>query len=557
MSQWNHRHDKQLTIFLDREFIASMKGGTYVGLYVNPGNQAFRRILSPNYVDMTGLIRLVNERVGGVESLICVSRPRRFGKSYAAKMLTAYYDCSCDSHALFDRKIIARSKTYHEYLNRFNVICLDITGFISAVKKRNGNLRDVPILIEYALWKDLVEMGFKPNEGDTLNDFLVRCVDYSDGRQFVFIIDEWDAMIREAKNDEAAQTAYLNLLRSWFKNTNFTPKVVAAAYMTGILPIKKDGSQSAISDFHEYSMLYPGKFVKYTGFSEAQVRRLCKKSKMDFESLKTWYDGYELAGEHAVYNPYSVVSACREKTCRSYWNTTSAAEAMTDYINMDFDGLQETVARLIGGAEVEVNTSQFQNDFERFKSKDDVLTLLIHLGYLTYDNTHGMVRVPNEEVREEFRNFLSNDRIGEHWRKLIGRSRKLLEDTIRGDNDAVAAVLEAIRDENYAPQFYNDEQALRAVIKYAYISAFGQYLKIEEMPSGKGIADIVFIPKTMSRLPTMIVELKWNKTAGGAIDQIKDNAYDANLRAYEGNLLLVGINYDARTHRHTCSIERI
>ena len=526
-----------------------------MGTYVNPGNQAFERLLGSSYVDMTGLIRLVNDRVGGEESLICVSRPRRFGKSYAAKMLTAYYDCSCDSHSLFDKKKIARTKSYREYLNSFNVICLDITGFISTVKKRSGSLSDVPQLIEEALWKDLVELDFKPREGDTLNDFLARCVEYSGGRQFIFIIDEWDAVIREAKHDENAQTAYLNLLRGWFKNTNFTPKVVAAAYMTGILPIKKDGSQSAISDFHEFSMLYPGEFAAYTGFSEAQVKRLCKKSKIDFEHVKLWYDGYELAGEHAVYNPYSVVSACRERNCRSFWVATSAAEAMTDYINMNFDGLQETVAKLIGGAEIAVNPSQFQNDFERFRTKDDVLTLLIHLGYLTYDVTRSTARIPNEEVRDEFRNFLCNDHVGEHWRRLIDRSRKLLSDTIRGDQDAVAAALEEIREENYAPQFYNDEQALRAVIKYAYISALGQYFKIEEMPSGKGIADVVFLPKAMSGLPAMVIELKWNKTSGGAIEQIKEKNYTANLKAYEGRLLLVGINYDAKTHRHTCVIE--
>ena len=160
---------------------------------------------------------------------------------------------------------------------------------------------------------------------------------------------------------------------------------------------------------------------------------------MNFNDLKAWYDGYELSKEYAVYNPYSVMNACREKNCRSFWGKTSASEALTDYIDMDFNGLQETVARLIGGAEVSVNTTQFQNDFERFRTKDDVLTLLVHLGYLTYDSVRGTVHVPNEEVRDEFRNFLGNDRFGEHWIKLIGRSRKLLNDTLAGNSSAVAA----------------------------------------------------------------------------------------------------------------------
>lgn len=527
-----------------------------MGTYVNPGNQAFRRILDPNYVDMTGLIGLMNDRVGGPESLVCVSRPRRFGKSYAAKMLTAYYDCSCDSHALFDKKIISGIKTYEKHLNQYNVICLDITSFLSEAKSFHRPLSEVPQRIVESLRDDLTRVYPDLPSRKTLNEELLCAVEEPKGKPFIFIIDEWDAMIREAKDDPVAQEAYLNLLRGWFKNENFTPKAVAAAYMTGILPIKKDGSQSAISDFQEYSMLYPGKFARFTGFSETQVKRLCKKNQIDFESAKAWYDGYELAGEHAVYNPYSVMSACREKTCRSFWNTTSAAEAMTDYINMDFDGLQETVAQLIGGAEMEVSTSRFQNDFERFQTKDDVLTLLVHLGYLTYDAAQKTVHIPNEEVREEFRHFLSNDQVGEHWRRLLNRSRKLMADTFQGDGDAVAAALEEIRDENYAPQFYNNEQALRAVIKYAYIAAFGQYLAVEEMPSGKGMADVAFIPTPLSRLPAMVVELKWNKTAGGAISQIKDKKYTAKLRPFEGKLLLVGINYDEKTGRHTCLIEK-
>ena len=527
-----------------------------MGTYVNPGNQAFRRISDPNYVDMTGLIRLINERVGGADSLVCISRPRRFGKSYAAKMLAAYYDCSCDSRELFDHKSISRAKSYREYLNRYNVVCLDITNFVSQARAVGRPLREVPQMILDALREDLRRVYPDLPSRNTLNDELLYCAEGSDGKPFIFIIDEWDAMIREAKKDVDAQSAYLNLLRGWFKNMNFTPKAVAAAYMTGILPIKKDGSQSAISDFHEYSMLYPGEFAKFTGFSETQVKRLCRKNGIDFESVKAWYDGYELTGEHAVYNPYSVMSACREKACRSFWNTTSASEAMTDYINMDFDGLQETVAQLIGGAEIEVNPSQFQNDFERFRTKDDVLTLLIHLGYLSYNSRKGTAHIPNEEVRDEFRSFLGNDQVGEHWRKLIDRSRRLLNDTIKGDAEAVAAALEEIRGENYAPQFYNNEQSLRAVIKYAYLAAIARYVKIEEMPSGKGIADIVFIPGTFSRLPAMVVELKWNRSAGGAISQIKKKNYSGVLTPYAGNILLVGINYSERTGRHTCEIER-
>lgn len=526
-----------------------------MGTYVNPGNQAFKRISGPNYVDKTDLISLMNDRVGGDESLVCVSRPRRFGKSYAAKMLTAYYDCSCDSHQLFDDKLIGKSEMYEKFINAYNVICLDVSGFVSEIKMADGTLKSIPIKIEQALWKDLVDEGFEPDNGDTLNNFLLRIVNRPDGKPFIFIIDEWDALIREARDDEKAQEAYLNLLRGWFKNTNFTPKVVAAAYMTGILPIKKDGSQSAISEFDEFSMLEPGEFAEFVGFTEEEVKERCKGTKIAFEDIKAWYDGYDLAPVGSVYNPYSVMKALKSGKCQSYWRKTSAAESLKYYINMDFEGLQETVAQLIAGDRVSLNVDNFQNDFESFESADDVLTLLIHLGYLTYHEAEKVVQIPNEEVRIEFRQFLSQKKINAGWVSLIKRSQKLLDDTIGEHGDEVAAALNEIRQEQYAPQFYNNEQALRAIIKYAYVAAVDRYVKIEEMPSGKGIADVVFLPVKPSELPAMVVELKWNKSSGGAIAQIKEKNYVANLKQYKGNLLLVGINYDSKTGKHTCSIE--
>lgn len=522
-----------------------------MGTYVNPGNKAFSRILGKNYVDKTKLIEAMNERVGGDESLVCVSRPRRFGKSYAAKMLTAYYDCSCDSHSLFENKAISTADSYEDHLNQYNVICVDVSGFISEAKRLQEPLGIVPIWIVDAIQDEL------PNEskGKTLNDKLISFVEET-GRQIVFIIDEWDAMIREAKNDDKAQEAYLNLLRGWFKNTNFTPKVVAAAYMTGILPIKKDGSQSAISEFDESSMLDSIEFAEFVGFTEDEVLERCRGGSIEFEEIKAWYDGYDISEVGSVYNPYSVMKALRSGRCKSYWRKTSAAESLKSYINMDFEGLQETVARLIAGDKITVNVDSFQNDFESFESADDVLTLLIHLGYLTYHEADKTVQIPNEEVRIEFRQFLSQKRINKGWISLIKRSQKLLDDTITGKKEEVESALDEIRAEQYAPQFYNNEQSLRAIIKYAYLAAVGQYVKVEEMPSGKGIADVVFIPTQFTRLPAMVVELKWNKTSGGAISQIKEKKYAANLKPYAGNILLVGINYDEKTGKHSCNIEK-
>lgn len=526
-----------------------------MGTYLNPGNKGFQEILESEYVDKTGLIAVVNQTIGTMVKLTCISRPRRFGKSYAAKMLCAYYDCSCDSHALFGDKEIARSPEYPAHMNQYHVIHLDISGFISEAVRTDIPLFDVPNMIADAVYKELIDC-FPELNGKSLTDAMIGCVEKS-GREFVFIIDEWDALIREAKNDRAAQKKYLNFLRGWFKNNNFTPKAVAGAYMTGILPIKKDGSQSAMSDFREYTILYPGRFVEFTGFTESEVRRLCTKYGMDFEDVRQWYDGYDFPGYGAVYNPYSVMCAMQDLKCRSYWQKTSAAEALMTYINMDFDGLQETVARLIAGEEVEVRTDGFENDFETFGSRDDVLTLLIHLGYLTWNEDEGTAHIPNEEVRMEFEKILRGTGASRKWIELIGRSRKLLEDTLAGNGEAVAAAIDEIRGTQYVPAFYNNEQALRYVVKFAYIAAIDQYMKVEELPTGRGIADVAYLPKRKSPLPALVIELKWNQSSEGALAQIKGKNYPAVLKDYGGEIAAVGIAYDPKSKKHSCVIERI
>jgi len=533
-----------------------------MGTYLNPGNSGFAEILKSDYVDKTGLIGLVNQTIGTKKKLTCISRPRRFGKSYAAQMLCAYYDMTCDSHKLFEKYETANCPDYETCINKFHVISLDVTSFISEARQVGISLREVPARISAAIRKDVEAQYVGIKGGATLNDTLIELVRET-GHKIVFVIDEWDSMIRESSGDPEAQERYLNLLRGWFKNNNFTPVAVAAAYMTGILPIKKDGSQSAISDFEEYSILEPGEFAGYVGFTEDEVRNLCEQKGKDFDKLKKWYDGYTVGDQYSIYNPYSVMHAASSGKYRSYWKKTSAAETLMTYIDMDQDGLQDTSARLIAGERVVVDTDSFQNDVETFTCKDDVLTLLVHLGYLTYeeepdsyddDTTAGLVRIPNEEVRSEFDRIL---RKAKHKSliELVRKSDQLLKDTLEGKNDAVAKAIMEVHDSEYAPTYYSNEQSLRYVVKMAYISCVDQYAKVEELPSGHGIADVVFLPKRRSTLPAMIVELKWNRDAEGAIIQIRNRNYPRVLTGYGGKIVLVGINYDEETKEHSCVIE--
>ena len=528
-----------------------------MGTYLNPGNSGFKRIVNDDYIDKTGLIRLLNRTIDTTRNLTCVSRPRRFGKSYAAQMLCAYYDKSCDSRGLFLDYEIAVDDSFMDHLNMYDVIYLDMTNILGKTDPRN-----IIGFIEDSVSSELLTSYPEVAQGNSFDQTLINSVQYT-GNKFVMIIDEWDALIREAPEVEME---YLKFLRMLFKSSGTTARIFAAVYMTGILPIKKDGSESAVSDFEEYSVLDPGDYAEYIGFTEEEVEDLCSLKGRSFDSMKRWYDGYTFGEKHSIYNPYSVMHALSSGKYKSYWKKTSAAEKLMAYIDMDQDGLQDDIARLIAGESISVDTDSFQNDVESFSCKDDVLTLLVHLGYLTYEevpdsydpddeNMMGLVHIPNEEVRTEFDKILRKSR-HKSLIDLVKRSDRLLKDTLNGNEEAVARAVAEVQDSQYAPTFYNNEQSLRYVIKMAYISCVDQYAKIEEMPTGHGIADVVFVPKRSSNLPAMIVELKWNKSSENALSQMIDRKYSSVFKGYGGDVVLVGISYDEKEKTHTCSIER-
>ncbi|MDD6069541.1 MAG: AAA family ATPase [Clostridiales bacterium] len=520
-----------------------------MGNYLNIGNAGFETVRKGRYVDKTGMISFINSTLGTKDKLICVSRPRRFGKSFAAQMLSAYYDRSCDSRKLFEGLEISNDKSYMEYMNKYDVIYLDITWFISSV----NDMKSIVHVLQEKVIQELRETYPDVKKENTLSETLAA-VNEMTGSKFFIIIDEWDALFREAKDDRSVQDEYIMLLRGLFKNSAFTDKTIEGAYMTGILPIKKYGTQSAMTDFREYTMLSPKKLAEYVGFTETEVKKLCEQSNMDFEEMKRWYNGYSFSSIKSVYNPNSVMEAIKSEEFGSYWTQTETYQVLQFYIDMDEDGLKQAIVQMLGGSNIKIDTGTFQNDMTTIKNKDDVLTLLVHLGYLAYDADTKTVRIPNEEVREEFVRAVAN---GKHTEiaKLIRNSDQLLEATVNMDEEAVAAAMEEAHKAGTAPTFYNNEQALRSVIRVAYISCVDEYLRMEELPSGHGYADVVFFPKKESKKPLILIELKWNKTDEGAIGQIKKKDYPQVLKAYGGKMLLVGINYDSKSKKHTCTIE--
>lgn len=525
-----------------------------MGKYWNVGNAGFETIRNGRYVDKTGMISFINSTLNTTDKLTMVSRPRRFGKSFAAKMLCAYYDKSCDSRRLFDGLAISADPSYEKHLNRYDVIYLDITEFTSEALI-HGTMPRVVLNIQEAVIGELSAAYPQVEKSDSLPNMLYGITEKT-GQKFLFIIDECDAIFREAKEDTALQRAYIGLIRGLFKNSAATDKTIAGAYLTGILPLKKYGSQSAVSDFREYSMLTPKQLAQYVGFTESEVQALCQRNGMDFEEMKRWYDGYSFPRVKSVYSPNSVMEAVKSGEFGSHWTRTETYESLKLYIEMNFDGLKEAIVQMLGGARIQVDVETFQNDMTEIKSRDNVLTLLIHLGYLAYDAGDGSVFIPNEEVRKEFIRAVTTGKYTE-IAKLLRHSEQLLEATLDMDEEAVAAAIEEAHSAGAAPTFYNNEQALRSVVRVAYLSCVDEYLRIDELPSGRGYADVVFFPKKASALPLLLVELKWNNTDKGAIGQIKNNDYPRAIKDYGGDMLLVGINYDAKTKKHTCRIEKI
>lgn len=525
-----------------------------MGRFLNPGNSGFQVALNSEiYVDKTGLIQYTNKVLDTKQAFVCNSRPRRFGKSVTADMLTAYYGKGCDSSQMFCGLSIGRDDSFWKHLNQYDVIHLDVQWCMDPA----GGAQNVVSYIRQTVIGELREVYAEvlPDHITSLADAL-SCICAATGKKFIVIIDEWDVLIRDEAAHQTVQEEYLNFLRGMFKGTEPT-KFIHLAYMTGILPIKKLKTQSALNNFTQYTMLSPGVMAPYIGFTEEEVIDLCGKYGRDFKKAKHWYDGYQLSGYH-VYNPNAIVSLMMEGEYQSYWSDTGTYASIVPLINMDFDGLKTAVIRMLSGESVYVRTKLYQNDMVTFKNKDDVLTSMIHLGYLAYDQSKQTAFIPNEEIRNELSDVVQESQ----WSEFLcfqRESEKLLDATLRMDGDAVAQGIEKIHTEYASVIQYYNENSLSSVLAIAYLSAMRYYFKpIREMPTGRGFADFVFIPKAAyaGEYPTLLAELKWDRNAKAAIRQIKERNYLSALEAYTGDILLIGINYDKKSKKHQCLIEK-
>jgi hypothetical protein len=409
-----------------------------MGIYVNPGKDNFEvAVRSQIYVDKTGLLEYTNSVLSTEQRCMCVSRPRRFGKSMAANMMIAYYSKGADAKNLFSGLHITQSVDYERHLNVHNVIYLDIAFELM----QNSDQSNVVSALQQHVINELrEEYPGAFGEDESVLPMALAQINRKTGEKFIVIIDEWDAIFREEKLDKELQNKYVNFLRGMFKSGQ-SAAFIELAYLTGILPIKRYNSESALNNFEEFTMTRPGRLAEYIGFTEDEVRELCNEYDMNFEEAKLWYDGYSFPNLAHVYNPNAVVRAMLRGEYGSYWTDTASYTSLTDLIAMNFDGLKDSILQTLVGERIPVDVSTFENDMTTFHNRDDVLTLLIHLGYLAYDRSR-KAYIPNEEVMSSFYRAVRVT----NWTPVLEAckaSDAILKATINGDCDAVAAGIDA------------------------------------------------------------------------------------------------------------------
>ncbi|MBR6223797.1 MAG: AAA family ATPase [Lachnospiraceae bacterium] len=544
-----------------------------MGRYLNPGTVNFEEALNSNiYIDKTEMIQYINSVVKTKQKYMCVSRPRRFGKTMATDMLCAYFG-KCESKKLFEDLKIAKLENWDRYINRFDVVKLVMTDFIKVDQVVSKGIEKMTQRLLEELSEEYPEVKYDAEDLPYSMDKFFR----KSGKQFVIIIDEWDVVFRACKEDKDGQRFYLDFLRDWLKDQEF----VALAYMTGILPVKKYGQHSALNMFREFSIITPMQLAPYTGITEEEVQKICKEYGRSYEKIKEWYNGYDITDvippdpnyslqnstvdelkprHYSIYSPLSVIEAVSSGVVQNYWNKTETYEALAEYIRMNLDGLKDSVALLMDGGRVKVTVSKYQNDMTSFNGSNDVLVMLIHLGYLGYDAETKEVFIPNREILDEFKASTESEEWVDTF-KSFRKSEELLEATWNANEEKVSRILEWFHDfaEN---KTYNSEAALLYAIQMAYYAGQRYYTTIQELDTGKGYADLCYLPSPKNPdKPALLIELKYNRSVEVADDQIRRKEYLQKMEHYKGNILIISVNYnkDVKSEEymhHVCRIER-
>ena len=527
------------------------------------------------FVDKTDFIEKTNTLLKTDGKFLAVTRPRRFGKTVTAHMLSAYYSKAYTGQNIFDKLEIANKPSFAEHLNKYNVLYIDMNSikdqYISY--KADSSLYieaidDIVDFLQYMIVQELKEnkeyaeqINNAPLVGKKSLSSALQVICKYTGEKFIFIMDEWDLICREYRNEPELLEKFIEVMRGLFKSDK-GQACFALAYLTGILPIKKYNSQSALNVFKEYNMLRPVPYEEYFGFTEEEVAEIVKlpQCKISHQELKEWYEGYKLNGKD-IYNPNSVVSAISDGICQSYWSGTSSNEEVVRLINMNFRGIKNDITKLIDGIKIPFNSNNFQNDMVTIKDKNDIFSLLVCLGYLgcsERNNGLKLAYVPNQEIKQTLLSIVR----GQKWSRrteIVKRSEMLLNSIIKKpDENKVAEIIQEIHNSTAVSLLdYNDEESLTYCVMTGLLwSTLDDYNYHREDQAGKGRVDLVYEPIT-DKLPLILIEFKYDSSAEEAINQIKTKEYFKRYTGQYHNTVIVGINYSTKTKEHQCMIERL
>ena len=540
-----------------------------MGLYVNPGNSLFRVSLNSKiYVDKSPMITHLNDLMGTDERFVCMSRARRFGKTMMTNLMTAYYSKNCNSRELFENLKLSEQEGWDRYLNSTNVIRIDLQGFYSDAEDKSQTLKILQECVVCELREQFPSLNIQTSSSIAK---AISTIYKELNETFIIIIDEYDVLIRDKSAPESLRNEYIDFLNALFKS-NDIQKAISLAYLTGILPIYREIVQSKLNNFTEYTMLNPEQFAPYFGFTENEVQNLCLENNADYDICQRMYDGYIFQKPYQmpvqpnndsettihIFNPNSVVKAVTRRKYENYWVATSALEAITLYIDANIAGIQDDIKVLLKGEkDIEINVLRYNNNVERFATKDEIFTYLIHLGYLAYDPINQTCHIPNGEIRNAWLSIMSDAKGFEPIQQMLETSRKLIESTENCDSNAVAKALDDSHADISSPITYNRESSMQSAILMAYFYARKDYLVFSELTSGSGYADVVLVP-SVPRKPVIIIELKKDGNPATAIEQIKTRNYAHAFRYHPGHTaVLVGVTYDAESKQHKCLIEKL
>lgn len=496
------------------------------------------------FVDKSMLIREISKVIGTGSRYVCITRPRRFGKSINAQMLGAFYTKGADCGPLFGNLEIAQVKECQIHRNRHNVVFVDMSRFPDVCNGYQDYISAVIMGIREDLQEAYPQLcGKKYSSASQM---------FRDSQEsFIFIFDEWDSIFGKDFMTDADRNTYLAFLKNLLKDQPY----VEFAYMTGVLPVAKYSSGSELNMFDEFHFMNDTVYDVYFGFSEKEVRSLCEEysETLTFDDLKQWYDGYFLSDGSSLFNPCSVVKALSRGICLNYWTETGPMNEIADCIEHNIAAVREDIVKMVAGIPVEVELEGYSAAELQLNTRDEILSAMVVFGFLSYHD--GYLRIPNRELMEKYQKILARDSMGE-VKEIVDSSREMLTATLAANQDKVAEILERVHDREIPFLQYNDENALSCVITLCYLYARKDYYVEREAKSGKGYCDYLFLPKKSGK-PAIILELKVDDTCAAAIDQIKERDYIAKAKEYARDILLVGISYDKTRKRHGCVIESV